>query len=164
MNLYDLIVAKKLSGGGGGGGGGSSYTLIHQEDIEVSTTSTSATTLKQIMLSPDDVYTDSKILYIRIRDKAGKRNGYYWGSDEYCLKKGSLIGHYLYSYYNDTVSAGGSFNPGTNSNGIWLREVSSNGKVTLYVKYNSSWSRTIDGTFSIEVYALDWPDKVSPFN
>lgn len=48
MDLFDLAVASKLSGGGGGGG--SSWTLLHEEDIEISTTSTSAITKKPSIL------------------------------------------------------------------------------------------------------------------
>lgn len=52
-DLYDLLLAKKLSGGGGGGGGGGgdapfSFKLVHTEDLGlVQTTSSSASTVKQ---------------------------------------------------------------------------------------------------------------------
>ena len=52
-DLYDLLLAQKLSGGGGGGGGGGgdapfSFKLVHTEDLGlVQTTSSSASTVKQ---------------------------------------------------------------------------------------------------------------------
>ena len=38
----------------------------------------------------------------------------------------------------------------------------SDGTITLKVKYNATYG-TIDGTYHVEVYTLEWPDNVSPF-
>ena len=51
-DLYDLLLAQKLSGGGGGGGGGGdapfSFELLHTEDLGfVETTSTAGSQVKQ---------------------------------------------------------------------------------------------------------------------
>ena len=162
MNLYDLIVAKKLSGGGGGGGGGSSYTLIHEQDLEVTYSSSSAKSAVSIPLDSSDVFTNDCIVYVRIRDKAGKRNGYWYGSDNYVYFKNFIIFGLFYS-----VDANGNFeesaakDPGSYGSGLYLREIKSSGIVQIYKKYSSG---TIDGTYHIEVYKLDWPGGVSPAN
>ena len=164
MNLYDIAIAKKLSGGGGGGGGGSSYTLIHQEDIEVSTTSTSAEIVKEISLDP--TVFEGKMIYVRIRDKAGPRNDYYFGSDGFLPYKQNMNdtywGKFGYRTASDAVMR-------INSNadyqyGVYPSAWIFNGTLKISARYNSNSTKTIDGTFSIEVYALDWPGGVSPFN
>lgn len=94
---------------GGGGGGGSSYTLLHSEEVTVSTTSTTVTNVKTIKL--DTGWTAEDIIYIRIRDKAGKRNGYFYGSDNFVINayaKNGQTGDYqnvlkhCWRYSNDT--------------------------------------------------------------
>lgn len=161
MDLFDIAVASKLAGGGGGGGG-SSYTLLHEEDIQVTYSSTSATAAVQIPLSAEDVYTNDHIVYVRIRDKAGKRDDYWYGSDNYAFPKGHSYYDYFY-YLNSSgvFSASSAKDPGSYGNGLYLREIKPSGYVRIDKKYSSG---TIDGTYHIEVYALDWPDGVSPFN
>ena len=162
MDLFDITVASKLSGGGGGGGGGSSYTQIHEQDLEVTYSSSSSVTAVSIPLDSSDVFTNDCIVYVRIRDKAGKRNGYWYGSDNYVYFKNSIIFGLFYS-----VGDSGNFvksaakDPGSYGVGLYLREIKSSGIVQIYKKYSSG---TIDGTYHIEVYALHWPDGVSPAN
>lgn len=160
MNLYDLIIAKKLSGGGGGGGGGSSFTKIAETEIEANVTSTSATQLTTITL-PED-YSD-KLLWVSVRDKAGKRTGYYYGSDSIINRSkdagGTVasntigrIGYKLASYGVASVQ---------NSRGIGPTTFDGT-TITISGAYNSFDTSTIDGTFHIEVYTLDWP-TLSPY-
>jgi hypothetical protein len=40
---------------------------------------------------------------------------------------------------------------------------SSSVNITINGRYNSSSSQTIDGTFSIEVYSIPFPNNDSPF-
>ena len=65
----------------GGGGGGSSYTLIDSMEVEASTTSTSVIDIDTYTLTRTN--PNGEILYIQVRDKAGKRNGYFLGFDYY---------------------------------------------------------------------------------
>ena len=170
MNLYDLAVAKKLAGGGGGGGGGSSYTLLAKEEFEVSGTSTSKTAVGTI--SAPGCWTSDKIIYVRVRDKAGKRNGYFLGTDVYFFNSYPALGYTFafsaimgaYTAYKSTGVLNSGVGNFSSMSGVYAESISSNGTIDIMYRYNSGSSQTIDGTYVVEVYALDWPDGVSPYN
>lgn len=153
------------------GGGGGNYTLLAETDITVSTTSTSASSAGTItgitgLADPD------AIIYVRIRDKAGKRAGYFYGSDNFFINyqkangstsaltyAGRLIHRYstsgVWAQYVGATTAG---------YGVYAYSVANNGTLNIYRRYNSSYSLTIDGTYHVEVYKLTFPDGVSPFD
>ena len=156
--------------GGGGGGGDSAWTKLAEQDITVSTSSTSSTDVGTISAGAE-AWTSAKMVYVRVRDKAGKRNGYFYGSDVFFINEraanGStsdlttMAGH-LNSYINDAWTGLG-FNMSGYGYGVYATKLKNNGDVVIESKYNSNNSRTIDGTFHVEVYTLEWPDNVSPF-
>lgn len=151
----------------GGGGGSSSYELLYRTEVVASTTSTSASLLTTIS-GITRAWTKDKILYVRIRDKAGKRAGYFFGSDDFLINYVAASGTTnmqnvvatLTTKYNGGASA---WTTKTNSVGLYLNSVDSSGNINIYQRYSSSISGTIDGTYIIEVYLLDYPDGVSPF-
>lgn len=155
---------------GGGGGGGSSYELIVSDEVTVSTSSTSQTLVKNIYTSGNAAYRSDVIIYVRIRDKAGKRTGYFYGSDCFFLNPdpaqgtqgGQTIAGRLITRCNDSGNMVEFLCTGMNGYGVYTREVNQN-FVVIYSRYDSSYTLTIDGTYTVEVYALHWPDNVSPF-
>ena len=142
-----------------GGGGGSSYTLLDSIDITASTTSTSNTTLQSVQVAGlYSVFSSkSKFIYIKIRDKAGKRTNYFYGSDTFMLGTTRV----LHSYYNSD----GTMQDTSNAYGIFPdSSVNSSNTIQILGRYSSSFSKTIDGTYSVEFYTLDYVDGVSPFS
>lgn len=154
-----------------GGGGASPWTLIHSEELTVSTTSTSDSSTKAITLS--GIYTSSKILYVRIRDKAGKRAGYFYGTDNFIINPNpanggtatvsTFIARYVIRYTSSNMFQSSLYS-GVNGYGVYVYNLTSSGKLNLHQRYNTSSSLTIDGTYTVEVYTLDWPDGISPFD
>lgn len=164
---FDILayLMGKQAGGGGGGGGGYGYTKLAEQDFTVNTSSTVATDIGTIACGSEAITSD-KMLYVRVRDKAGKRAGYFLGADQ------------LYVDVNSANHTGGTITPitstlGYDSNGtfkstttrcgVYSNQLSSDGNLTITAKYNSNYG-TLDGTYHVEVYLLDWPDGVSPFN
>lgn len=152
-------------------GGGSSYTLLGSTDITTSYTSTQAGTAGQLTIGTS-AWTKDSIIYVRIRDKAGKRAGHFLGSDSFFINyqkannsssaltyAGRLIHRYStsnqYGLHNCSTTAG---------YGVYGYDINTSGRVRIYQRYNSNYSLTIDGTYHIEVYALDFPDGISPFD
>jgi hypothetical protein len=152
-------------------GGESSWTKLAEQDITVSTSSTSETQVGGFPnLAASAVWTSAKMIYVRVRDKAGKRNGYFYGSD---------------TFYSNPNPANGSTTaltakvciaykvPDTGLTAIYVSPVGvygsdisvSNNLAALNIKskYGRASSLTIDGTYHVEVYTLEWPDNVSPF-
>ena len=148
------------------GGGGSSYSLVTSAEFTVNTSSTSWATVGTISAG-SSVYTSNKLLYIKIRDKAGPRTNYYYGSDIFLANWYPAVE----STSQLTVSAvlvyslndSGKYGAVSSNYGICLDKIKSNGDMALRVRYNSSNSHTINGTFKVDVYLLDWPNNQTPF-
>lgn len=145
--------------------GKSAWKLLGSTNITVNTSSTSATNVGTITLPA--AWTKSKIIYVRIRDQAGKRAGYFYGHDTYftnyripnsstsSLTTGAHM-TYAYTSSNAWYEYGGQY-------GVYGYSISSAGVVTIRRRYNSTYSLTIDGTYDVEVWALDYADNESLF-
>ena len=160
---YDKIVTALLSAGG------SNWELLATKDFEVNTTSTSETDVGTIEI-PSAKYaalTKNDIVWVHVRDKAGKRDGYYYGEDQF---------YAFYRHANNqstnaedikatiAISANGTLYALVASYyGIYTTKIGVDGIVTVKVKYQSANSRTIDGTFKVDVYKLTPPDGMTMF-
>lgn len=152
-------------------GGGGSWTLLHQEDITTSTTNTSASSVKSIT-GITNAWTKAKIIYIRVRDKAGPRAGYFYGSDAFFINwqianssttAPTTAGRLIHRY--STSSQWGQYvGATTTAYGVYGYDINSSGRVRIYQRYNSNYSLTINGTYRVQIYALDYPDGKSPFD
>lgn len=154
-----------------GGGEESSYELLRSAEFEAHTTSTTARTIGTITTA----HRADSIIFVKIRDKAGKRNSHFFGSDNlfvdlpkanggadtllsYCMRV-------LYgvtstgAYYGPNVS--GTFANTNSANGVTAKQFAKSGAITITAKYNSNYG-IIDGTYIVEIYALKWPGNDSP--
>ena len=141
------------------------WKKIGEKDIYVSTTSSSQ--LLHTTLTLDDIWDDSEIIYIRIRDKAGKRGGYFLGTDTFFINYKSAngdtseltdAGRLTYTYNGTYAETTGT------SYGVYPTSIRPNGSVRICSRYNAGYSRRINGTYKIEVYKLKYPNQVSPFD
>ena len=149
----------------------SNYTLIAEKDIQVTTTETSAKSAGTITgitgLADPDV-----VIYVRIRDKAGKRAGYFYGSDCYFINYQKANGSTSTLTYGariihrvSTSNVWGQYIGATTAGyGVYAYSVTNSGTLNIYRRYNSNYSLTIDGTYHVEVYKLTFPDGVSPYD
>ena len=157
--------------------GDSPYTLLDSSEFSVSTTSTSASLVGTIKFG-NTLYTADEIIYVKVRDKAGKRNGFFYGTDTFFVNpyaaKGtsqSIIAirpSILYSYDENGLT---KFNPtssgyvttsNTSSYGVYAYAITGAGAINIYSRYGSSNTGTIDGTYTVDTYLLKWPDNISP--
>ena len=147
-------------------GGGSGWTFLGSTTLTVNTTSTSAASAGTFSTSAA-AFTKAKIIYVRVRDKAGPREGYFYGSDAFFINLNVANGStstYSYAarsgfFYNSSkqwASASASY-------GVYGYSVSSAGTITVRRRYNSSYG-TINGNFLCEAYAIDFPDGKNPFD
>lgn len=166
MDLYQKLIDSAL-GSGGGGGGGSSYTLITSGEYTVSTTSTSETDVV-VLKCGADAWTKDCVIYVRIYDKAGSRNGYFVESNAYAVNtqvaNGYTSSFTAWGYCNVYRASDGEFKRIAGSYGVYPSTIRSNGEIPIKTKYQSGQVGTIDGTYVIEVYRLDFPNGISPFN
>ena len=143
------------------GGGGFGYTKLAEQDITVNTSSTTAT--QEGTINAPGAYAAvhdnrNKLLYVRIRDKAGPRNGYFLGSDAFYPTE-SLTARIAY-----VIKDNGTYSVISSQYGVYPdSSVASTDNIKIYSRYSSTSSGIINGVYHIEVYLLDWPDGVSPF-
>lgn len=148
--------------------GGYGYTKLGEGEVTVNTSSTAQTQQLAIQCG-EEAYTQDRMIYVRIRDKAGKRPGYFLGTDNFFFnsRKASGTTHDCdhcarVLYYRTTYSSYYAYT--RDPYGIYAYSISKEGEVRIYSKYSSGYSGIIDGTYKVEVYALDYPDGISPFD
>lgn len=145
------------------GGGGSSWTKIgNTTELAVNTTSTSAASAGTIALGSGH-FTKDKIIYVRIRDKEGKRNGYFYGSDTFFMNwrnaNGSttalsVVAQEYYRYNSSALTgAAGAY-------GVYGYSLATDGTLTIRRRYNSTNTLTINSTYLIDVYELTPPQSL----
>lgn len=153
------------------GGGGSSWTKIAETTYQVNTSSTSAATVATWATGHSELWTGDSYVFIRIRDTAGKRAGYYWGSDclfvNFYAANGSTTGT-LQNVIGRTygVTTAGRYNTtrhiyDDSGYGIFPDQLYSDGRIRIRERYSSTYTGTINGTYKVEVYLLD-PSTGSP--
>lgn len=149
-----------------GGGGSSNITLLKSEEANVSTTSTSTINVSTLACGAD-AWTDNDIIWVHIRDKAGARNGYFFGSDSFFINARKANNESIQCEdcgicvlrYNSSAS----FVSYNRKSGVFATIIEVGGNVKVQAIYSSSNSLTIDGTFKIEVYKISLPNGVTLF-
>ena len=146
-------------------GGSSAWTKVAETSYQVRTTGTSATDVATWATGHSELWTSNKWVYVRIRDTAGKRAGYFYGGDQFFYNINPVNGNTTntsvnscirtYSRYTDS---GYSVTSSTSTAyGVYADIVYSDGRIRIRKRYSSTSSLTIDGTYKVEVYLLDPP-------
>lgn len=150
----------QTTGTNSGGGGGSEWTHIATAEMTVNTTSTQAASAGTISCGSTIVDKES-IIYVRIRDKAGKRAGYFAGSDAYFMNYNKANGStsafavpavlcYRYTTASAWAGTAGQY-------GVYGYSISNTGVLTVRRRYNSNYSLTINSTYTVDVFKLTYP-------
>lgn len=160
------------TGTSSGGGGASSWTKIAETSYQVNNSNTSATNLDTWSTGHSEIWTSDKIVYIRVRDTEGKRRGYYYGTDVF------FINHVAKNNSESSATSGNvmiilsvtstgtyysRYGYSTTGYGIYPNYFYSDGRIRFGVRYNATYSKTINSTYKVEVYLLDPAGGVSIF-
>lgn len=167
MNLaMDLIREALLggSGGGGGGGGDGTMVLLKEQDLgKVSTTSTSAVNIGTVYVK-DVLGLYDAVLYEV--NAAEEKVGYHWSTRGIFWKIKSGASPSLQNVTHKSnifVNSDGTkkYISGSTAYGIYPDGTpaasGSDITMTLYGKYSSTYTGTIDGNYTIRVYGLNFP-------
>ena len=153
-DLYDLLLAQKLSGGGGGGGGGGSRVApFYHKQFEVpSTTSITAVTLDTIQI-PQEFATDEYIFYFKAQYIGEVPDNHYLSTDE--------AGVFVDIVTNYTISIGGRAKRKEDgvikyANGYTygINCYASGGNIIVRSIYSSSMSKDIGGTYDVKMWLI----------
>lgn len=153
--------------------GSSAWTKVAETSYQVSTTSTSSRAVATWATGHSEIWTSNKIVYVRIRDTVGPRAGYFYGSDTFFMNMypqnestilSASIGLICNIWrYESTGKYNCRYGYTTSGYGLYVDQISYNGEVRVKVRYNSSYSLTIDGTYKVEIYLLDPPSGAPIF-
>lgn len=150
------------TGTSSGGGGSSSWTKVAETSYQISTTGTSASTHATWKTGNSNLWTKADWIYVRIRDTEGKRNGYFYGSDQFFyntnLANGGTATNItssirIYTRYNNdqyTTTATSA----TTGYGVWADTLYTDGRIRIRKRYNSTSSLTVNSTYKVEAYVL----------
>ena len=142
------------------------WKLIKSETTAtISTTSTSAASATAIGCGTE-IVTASKIVWVHVRDIEGPRNGYFFGADSFFVNSAvanspnsafTVPACVAFSYNNNAYAAtSGQY-------GVYGYSISATGSLNIRRRYHSSYSRTINSKFKIDVYVYDLPTGVVLF-
>lgn len=143
-------------------GGSSAWTKVAETSYQVSTTSTSTATVATWATGHSELWTSDKLVYVRIRDTAGKRAGYFYGTDQFFMiastsATSTTSGARFYIRCSTSMDLSLNATSGTTGYGIFSDTLYNDGRIRVRSRYHSTNSLTIDGTYKVEVYLLDPP-------
>ena len=138
---------------------------------ELTDTYNSSTAEAVVTLSlGSSAYTSTGILYVKIRDKTGRQNGYYYGTDAFifnrypaqeattaAINSGAAYGYNINVYRTTSTGAFASYGTTSTGYGLYPYQLTSAGKLTIRHRYSADYSLTINGTYTIEVYLIKGP-------
>lgn len=157
----------RTAGTASGGGGTPLVTLVASAEYTVSTTDTSASAVGTIQCDTS-IYTKNSIIWVHVRDTAGARNGYFYGSDVFFVNTNAASGgtNAFAIPARVTIRSGigqqKSIYSGTGY-GVYGYSITKTGGVNIQRRYNSSNSKTINGTYLVQVLKIDMPEGVEMF-
>lgn len=137
----------------------SNWTLLGSKDFTINQTGESNTSIGSITIGTS-AWTKDNVIWVRTRDKAGARNGYYFGSDTMFFNanaENGVASTYSVRTVNTIRYNSSQFACYNGAYGVFAYSITTAGKVNIYARYNSTYSLTIDGTFSVDVYSLSLP-------
>lgn len=149
--------------------GGSNYTLLASEEIEYSNSAYQQDKLVKKIDLDSSAFDKNKIIYVIVKDKAGKRAGYFLGNHAFFINNSDAN-----NYSNEIYSINTSIVYDSNSKyqarsrlgagyGVYGRTLSKTG-LEIYSYYRNTDSGIINGTYKVEIYALDYPNGANLFD
>ncbi len=148
----------------------SNWKKIATQDFTLNTTETTNTKLGDVTLTLSEYNNHEILVWVHIRDKAGKRAGYFYGTDTIFFPY--LLANNDTSYVGTrpvmafTYTSNNAYSGALQAYGIYgyrLYYTSSNHFVRLYYRYSSTYTLTINGTYQCDVYTLTLPTGMTLF-
>ena len=143
-------------------GGGSSWTKVGETwELAIEDYTSTTAVFAGTKTYGSSIVTKDKIIYVRIRDKAGKRAGYFAGCDTFFINtnkaNGSTSTYTTAGRFIHRYTSGNAWGTAVGSYGVYGYSISNAGVLTLRKCYNANYSLKIEGTYLIDVFTLDYP-------
>lgn len=137
---------------GGGIEGGWKKVFSDTLTVNYTTKGTRQTILTHTWTTEEKALIEDKLIYVRIRDKAGARSGYFYGTNVYSSPSVPTYLTGAYAYYNTSGNAAGG--TGT-SMGLSAYSMSRTGSLVISAYLAASAEYDISGTFALDVFVLN---------
>lgn len=146
---------------------GMTMKKIGHAEFDVTTDSTTAETTGTVDIDTSSI-DENTFLWVHIRDKAGKRAGYFYGSDCMCwpvnIANGSTAADNRISCAVFRYQSDGTYNMNYTPNGVYCAYFNMGAaKVVISDKYSSTYTLTIDGTYTVDVFEIKAPKGITLF-
>lgn len=143
-------------------GGGSSWTKVGETwELTVENYTSTAAVSAGSKTYGSAIFTKDKIVWVRIRDKAGKRAGYFAGSDTFFINtnrgNGSTSTYATADRFIHRYTTSNAWATYIGNAGVYGYSISSAGNIVIRKCYGATTSLTIDGTYLVDVFTLDYP-------
>ena len=143
--------------------GGSSWTKIGETwELTLENYTSTTAVLAGSKAYGSAISTKDKIVWVRIRDKAGKRPGYFAGSDSFFINtnkaNGSTSTYATAGRFIHMYTSGNAWGTTIGSYGLYAYSISNSGSIALRKCYSANYSLKIEGTYLIDVFTLDYPN------
>lgn len=145
----------------------SCWELIASQTLtNIARTSTSAATAGTIALG-SSAFTATDMIWVHVRDTAGVRAGYFYGSDSLFVNANKATGSTstFTAPAIETIrcTTAGALTGYSGGYGVWGYSISSSGSLTVRMRYNSNYSLTVNGDYKVDVYRLTPPSGMVLF-
>lgn len=156
------------------GGGGASWKLLASKTYTFTQEPpTSTTQIDSFQLDPNEIYVGDRLIYsISRRKNFSGQASCYVGCDwvfaninlyQHTTSPLTLADRGGRMYYtDDSGTLKRMFSGANNSSGVNVATISADGTVTVGVRYIQSLGSLV-GEYSLDVYSLEWPDNLAPF-
>ena len=129
-------------------------------EVDCSTESTTQETVGEYTV--DDCWTHEQVVLVSIRDKEEKTDHFY-GSDTIIVNapiEGSTAFATMFPLIYRNID--GVIKPAATAAGVYPTYINNQNKLRISAKYSST-SYTIDGTFVVDVYTIDFISGTKPY-
>ena len=142
-----------------------SWTKLGEQEFTVNTSNTSQVNVGTMTVP--GIYTKDQYIVVTVRDKVGKRNGYFLGTDSVYANANAANGST--SYFSVAMrlvyscDSSGNYIDTSGAYGVYATAMTSAGELTIASRYHSTYSLTINGTYVVTVWGLSFAPNTNPF-
>lgn len=153
-----------------GGGDNINYSLLASGEITTESPSTTSKTLVTTLTGmPDAVKDTSKVLLVVIKDTADPQASYINETITIFLNNPTMADPSINSmvrvlmYWADSLTSDIAFYDSGNAYGIYADSIDlTSGDISIYMRQNSSGNFKVDGTYTYEIYSVDYIPGTNP--
>lgn len=153
--------------GTGSGGGGGGWTLLASTEAYISYADQTEHLVAELNITPSLLWDPDVLIVGVVHRTAFSSDNPLWSMaiipNVYAVNGGTAV--------SIITKVGIGYKSGSykivenvSTPGVYLKTINSSGVAAFYAKYNSSLGNYLDGTYVLEVWSLEYPNNIIPFD